>query len=68
MIRARPALRIVASAPETVRQPRPQVPLYYPGETNRCPGCGRTHWIVGRFSVECAFCSAAMMLADGEVL
>jgi hypothetical protein len=38
--------------------------LYRPGEVNHCPGCGRTHWYVGRLSAECAFCSTAVALAD----
>jgi hypothetical protein len=38
--------------------------LYRPGEANHCPGCGRTHWYVGRLSAECAFCSTAVALAD----
>ncbi|HEY0113188.1 MAG TPA: hypothetical protein VGB59_08550 [Allosphingosinicella sp.] len=40
------------------------LPLYHPGETNRCPGCGRTHWYVGRLSAECGFCGTALALAD----
>jgi uncharacterized protein (DUF983 family) len=39
-------------------------PLYHPGEVNRCPGCGRTHWYVGRLSAECGFCGTALALAD----
>lgn len=35
---------------------------YRPGETNRCPGCGRSHWHVGRVSAECAFCETALPL------
>jgi hypothetical protein len=31
---------------------------------NHCPGCGRTHWYVGRLSAECGFCSTALPLAD----
>jgi len=38
---------------------------YREGEANHCPGCGRAHWIVGRRSAECAFCSTAIALADG---
>ena len=38
--------------------------VYRPEETNHCPGCGRTHWYVGRLSAECAFCSTAIPLAD----
>jgi hypothetical protein len=33
-------------------------------ETNHCPGCGRTHWIIGRVTAECAFCGSALPLAD----
>ena len=40
------------------------LPLYHPGETNRCPGCGRSHWYVGRLSAECGFCSTAIALAE----
>lgn len=36
---------------------------YRPGERNHCPGCGREHWIVGRSTAECAFCSTALPLA-----
>jgi hypothetical protein len=38
--------------------------LYHPGELNRCPGCGRTNWYVGRTLAECGFCGTAMALAD----
>lgn len=27
-----------------------------------CPGCGRSHWHVGRLSAECAFCGTALPL------
>lgn len=37
---------------------------YRPHETNRCPGCGRSHWLVGRLLAECAFCSTALPLLD----
>lgn len=30
---------------------------------DRCPGCGRSHWYVGRLSAECAFCTTAIPLA-----
>lgn len=30
-----------------------------------CPGCGRSHWHVGRATAECAFCATAMPLALG---
>ena len=38
--------------------------VYHAGEINHCPGCGRTHWIIGRISAECAFCSTAMPLKE----
>jgi hypothetical protein len=34
--------------------------LYREREVNHCPGCGRTHWLVGRMSAECAFCGTAL--------
>lgn len=36
--------------------------LYRENETNHCPGCGRTHWYVGRVTAECGFCSTALPL------
>ena len=38
--------------------------LYRENEVNRCPGCGRSHWYVGRISAECGFCGTALPLAD----
>ena len=38
--------------------------VYHDGEVNHCPGCGRTHWYVGRLSAECGFCGTALALAD----
>ena len=38
--------------------------VYRPGEFNACPGCGRSHWHVGRISAECGFCGTALALAD----
>ena len=37
--------------------------VYREHEVNHCPGCGRTHWYVGRVSAECGFCSTALPLA-----
>lgn len=42
------------------------VPVYRLGEHNRCPACSRSHFIVGRSSVECAFCQTAMPIAGGD--
>ena len=41
-------------------------PVYRQDETNHCPGCGRTHWYVGRISAECGFCGTALPLAEVE--
>jgi hypothetical protein len=30
--------------------------LYRDNQVNNCPGCGRTHWFVGRRTASCAFC------------
>ena len=38
---------------------------YWANQVNHCPGCGRTHWYVGRVSAECAFCSTALPLNGG---
>lgn len=32
-------------------------------EPNACPGCGRSQWLVGRVSAECAFCATALPFA-----
>jgi len=37
---------------------------YRPHEVNRCPGCGRSQWLVGRLLAECAFCSTALPLKE----
>lgn len=37
--------------------------VYRMKETNHCPGCGRTHWYVGRISAECCFCGTALPFA-----
>ena len=40
--------------------------VYRENEVNHCPGCGRTHWYVGRISAECGFCSTALPLQDAS--
>lgn len=37
-------------------------PTYWAGEVNHCPGCGRSQWIIGRITAECAFCATALLL------
>ena len=39
--------------------------VYREHEVNHCPGCGRTHWLVGRVLAECASCSTALPLEAG---
>lgn len=41
-------------------------PVYRDEAVNYCPGCHRTHWYVGRFSAECAFCGTALPLQEGS--
>ena len=42
--------------------------VYREHEVNHCPGCGRTHWLIGRLSAECAFCSTALPLREAATL
>jgi hypothetical protein len=41
--------------------------IYRPAEANFCPGCGRSHWYVGRLLAECAWCGTAVPLADAHL-
>lgn len=39
--------------------------ISYRGDgTDRCPGCSRQHFHIGRLMAECAFCAAAIPLPD----
>ena len=38
--------------------------VYRENEINHCPGCGRTHWFVGRTLAECGFCATALPLSE----
>ena len=40
--------------------------VYRLNQVNHCPGCGRTHWLVGRTLAECGFCATAVPLAGSE--
>jgi hypothetical protein len=42
--------------------------VYRGHETNYCPGCGRTHWYIGRVSAECAFCATALPLENASLV
>ena len=46
---------------------KPPAPLYRRGEPNHCPGCGGTHWLVGRRTTECARCDTAIENKDAEI-
>ena len=37
---------------------------YRANATNYCPGCGHSHWHVGRHTAECAFCSTVLPLGE----
>lgn len=39
---------------------------YREGEVNHCPGCGRSHWIMGRVSAECSVCGTALPYKNGS--
>jgi hypothetical protein len=39
---------------------------YRAHEVNRCPGCGRSHWLLGRALAECGFCATALPIAGSE--
>ena len=42
-------------------------PVYHSNEVNRCPGCGRTHWLIGRLLAECAFCALRCRCRTAEL-
>lgn len=41
--------------------------LFRTDETNRCPGCGHSQWLVGRITAECCLCGTAISLAEAEL-
>lgn len=40
--------------------------LYRSQVRNTCPGCGHSHWLVGRSTAECAFCGTALTIAENH--
>lgn len=40
--------------------------VYRANSSNHCPGCGRSHWYIGRVSAECGFCGTAVPLAEAR--
>lgn len=41
--------------------------VYREQEVNHCPGCGRSHWYVGRLLAECGFCGTAIPMAESHL-
>lgn len=42
--------------------------VYREHESNYCPGCGHTHWYIGRTMAECAFCATALPLENASLV
>ena len=40
--------------------------VYRANAANHCPGCGRSHWYIGRIIAECGFCGTAVPLAEAR--
>jgi hypothetical protein len=40
--------------------------VYRENTVNRCPGCGRSHWLIGRMLAECGFCHTALPLSESQ--
>jgi hypothetical protein len=40
---------------------------YREDAVNFCPGCGRSHWYIGRLLAECGFCGTAVPLQAANV-
>lgn len=38
--------------------------VYRAGEVNHCPGCGRSHWLLGRQIAECAYCGTPVEIMN----
>jgi hypothetical protein len=55
--------RIDNGRANTAPEARGYCVVYRDDAVNHCPGCGRTHWYVGRLSAQCGFCETALPLA-----
>ena len=42
--------------------------VYREHQTNHCPGCGHSHWHIGRVMAECAFCETALPLESTSLV
>lgn len=58
--------RASSSFPESLSRRGHHV-VYRANSSNHCPGCGRSHWYVGRVTAECSFCGAAVPLAEARM-
>jgi hypothetical protein len=47
--------------------PRGYSVAYRADAVNFCPGCGRSHWYIGRLLAECGFCGTAIPLQATSV-
>lgn len=47
-------------APLATAEQRGYHVMFHSGQKNICPGCGYSHWYVGRMTAECAFCTTAL--------
>jgi hypothetical protein len=56
----------VGAAQSILLQHRGYRPVYRQHQVNHCPGCGRSHWLVGRLLAECGFCATALPLDGGQ--
>lgn len=63
-----PIVPVISAATTRTAVARPELRgfhvVFRSGETNRCPGCGRSHWYVGRTTAECAFCETALPISE----
>lgn len=41
-----------------------EVLVYHPAETNRCPRCSSSEWVVGGIAADCATCGTALPLVQ----
>ena len=50
-----------------IRQPGSSYRIAYRShETNHCPDCGKSQWMIGRMTAECAVCGTALPLVAGS--
>lgn len=62
-----PIVRKMFAGPVAPVEKRGYHVAYKDNQVNHCPGCGRSHWYIGRLSAECGFCGTALPL-EGSVV